>query len=55
MFSLSFLEHGRITAEMTEEAVRVMVGYLRGHLPEALPARPAADTAREGSGPVVRR
>jgi AcrR family transcriptional regulator len=39
MFSLSMIEHGRITAEMTEEAIRATVGYLRGHFPEVLPVR----------------
>jgi hypothetical protein len=39
MFSLSVLEHGRITAEMTGEAVRAMVGYLSAHLPAELPLR----------------
>ena len=34
MFSLSMLEHGTITAEMTAEAICATVGYLRGHIPE---------------------
>jgi AcrR family transcriptional regulator len=37
MFSLSMLEHGAITASMTEEAVSAVVGYLRAHFPETLP------------------
>ena len=39
MFSLSMLEHGAITASMTEEAVSAVVGYLRAHFPETLPHR----------------
>ena len=39
MFSLSMLEHGRITAQMTDEASRAMVGYLRSHIPDVLPLR----------------
>jgi AcrR family transcriptional regulator len=39
MFSLSMLEHGAITAEMTEEAIRAVVGYLRSHFPATLPRR----------------
>ena len=39
MFSLSMLEHGAITDEMTEEAVRAVVGYLLAHFPAALPRR----------------
>jgi AcrR family transcriptional regulator len=41
MFALSILEHGRITEEMTEEAVRGMAGYLRTHIPGRLPERDA--------------
>jgi AcrR family transcriptional regulator len=37
MFSLSFLEHGVITAQMAAEARRATVGYLRNYLPERLP------------------
>jgi AcrR family transcriptional regulator len=39
MFSLSMLEHGAITAHMTEEAINGVVGYLRTHFPAALPRR----------------
>jgi AcrR family transcriptional regulator len=39
MFSLSMLEHGAITASMTDEAVRAVVGYLRAHFPQTLPRR----------------
>ncbi len=39
MFSLSMLEHGAITDDMTEEAVRAVVGYLLAHFPAALPRR----------------
>ncbi len=42
MFSLSMLEHGAIKPEMTTEAVRAVVGYLRGHFPATLPARRSA-------------
>lgn len=39
MFSLSVLEHGRITPEMTKEASRAMCGYLSCYLPQTLPPR----------------
>jgi hypothetical protein len=39
MFSLSMLEHGAITASMTDEAVRAVVGYLHAHFPQTLPRR----------------
>ncbi len=39
MFSLSMLEHGSITAHMTEEAICAVVGYLRTHFPATLPRR----------------
>jgi len=39
MFSLSMLEHGAITHDMTEEAVRAVIGYLRAHFPASLPRR----------------
>jgi AcrR family transcriptional regulator len=39
MFGLSMLEHGEITPQMTEEAVRGVVGYLRTHLPARLTKR----------------
>ena len=39
MFSLSVLEHGRITREMTDEAIGAVSAYLRTHLPAALPRR----------------
>lgn len=42
MFSLSILEHGRITGEMSAEAVRAMVGYLGSYYPAVLPLRPDA-------------
>lgn len=42
MFTLSVLEHGKMTAEMTAEAVRASIGYLRAHVPETLERRPAA-------------
>jgi AcrR family transcriptional regulator len=45
MFSLSMLEHQTITPEMTEEAVRAMVGYLRSHIPDVLPLRSRAERA----------
>jgi AcrR family transcriptional regulator len=43
MFSLSILEHGRITRRMATEAQRATVGYLRNFLPQRLPRthRPA--------------
>jgi AcrR family transcriptional regulator len=44
MFSLSILEHGRITGEMAAEAVRAMVGYLGGYYPAVLPLRPDVGT-----------
>jgi len=47
MFGLSMLEHGAITPQMTEEAVRGVVGYLRAHLPDKLSTR--------GRGPARRR
>lgn len=47
MFGLSMLEHGAITPQMTEEAVRGVVGYLRAHLPDKLP--------KCGRGPARRR
>jgi AcrR family transcriptional regulator len=37
MFSLSVLEHGKITADMAEEATRAMCAYLRCYVPEELP------------------
>ena len=37
MFSLSMLEHGSITPQMTEEAIRAVTGYLKAHLPASLP------------------
>jgi len=40
MFSLSMLEHGAIKPEMTEEAIRAVIGYLRAHFPATLPPRP---------------
>jgi len=39
MFSLSMLEHGAITPQMTGEAIRGVVGYLRSHFPATLPPR----------------
>ncbi len=39
MFSLSVLEHGRITSEMTGEAVRAVTAYLGTQLPSSLPRR----------------
>jgi AcrR family transcriptional regulator len=45
MFSLSMLEHQAITQEMTEEAVRATVGYLRSHIPDVLPERSRAGRA----------
>ena len=45
MFSLSMLEHGAITADMTEEAIRAVVGYLRAHFPATLPRRARATAA----------
>lgn len=39
MFGLSVLERGEITREMSEEAVRAAVAYLRIYLPEKLPRR----------------
>jgi len=39
MFSLSMLEHGAITPEMTSEAIRAVTGYLRAHFPARLPLR----------------
>ncbi len=41
-FSLSMHEHGTIRPEMTVEAIRAVVGYLRGHFPATLPARRSA-------------
>ncbi|HET9389918.1 MAG TPA: helix-turn-helix domain-containing protein [Steroidobacteraceae bacterium] len=46
MFSLSMLEHGCITAQMTEEAIRGVTGYLRSHLATRLPRRAATALAR---------
>jgi AcrR family transcriptional regulator len=46
MFSLSTLEHGRITEEMTAEAVRAMVGYLGSYYPAHLPPRPNPAASR---------
>lgn len=46
MFCLSMLEHGTITEEMAEEAIRATVGYLRSHLPEVLPRRARRSAAR---------
>ena len=42
MFSLSMLEHGSITPQMIEEAIRGVTGYLRAHLPASLPRRTSA-------------
>jgi AcrR family transcriptional regulator len=42
MFSLSMLEHGSITPQMTEEAIRAVTAYLGTHIPVALPKRAAA-------------
>jgi AcrR family transcriptional regulator len=39
MFGLSVLENGEITPEMSEEATRAAVAYLRLYLPEKLPRR----------------
>lgn len=39
MFSLSMLEHGHITDEMREEAVRASIAYLECYLPKRLPRR----------------
>lgn len=39
MFSLSMLEHGAITMNMTHEAISAVTGYLRAHFPAALPRR----------------
>ena len=41
MFSLSVLEHGAITTQMTEEAVGAVSAYLRTHFPALLPRRRA--------------
>jgi hypothetical protein len=41
MFSLSMLEHGSITPQMTEEAILAVTAYLGTHLPAALPRRAA--------------
>jgi AcrR family transcriptional regulator len=41
MFSLSMLEHGSITPQMTEEAIRAVTAYLGTHIPPALPKRAA--------------
>lgn len=46
MFSLSMLEHGCITAQMTEEAIRGVTGYLRSHLATRLPRRAATAPER---------
>jgi hypothetical protein len=43
MFSLSMLEHGSITPQMTEEAIRAVTGYLKTHLPASLPRRETAN------------
>lgn len=37
MFSLSMLEHGYITDEMRDEAVRASIAYLECYLPQRLP------------------
>lgn len=37
MFSLSMLEHGHITDEMRDEAVRASIAYLECYLPKRLP------------------
>ena len=37
MFSLSVIEHGKITPNMLEEARRAGIGYLRMYLPPVLP------------------
>ena len=39
MFSLSVLEHGKITREMTNEAIGAVSAYLGTHLPAVLPRR----------------
>jgi AcrR family transcriptional regulator len=39
MFCLSMVEHGRITRDYTDEAIRAAVGYLGSYLPEKLPRR----------------
>jgi AcrR family transcriptional regulator len=46
MFGLSMLEHGAITPQMTDEAVRGVVGYLRAYLPDKLPKRGAGRPRR---------
>jgi hypothetical protein len=37
MFSLSMLEHGSITPQMTEEAILAVTAYLGTHIPAVLP------------------
>ncbi|MEL6347982.1 MAG: hypothetical protein AAFV53_33050 [Myxococcota bacterium] len=34
IWSMSIVEHGTITDEMSREAQRALIAYLRGHLPE---------------------
>lgn len=48
MFSLSMLEHGSITPQMTREAIRGVTGYLKAHLPPSLPRR-ARGSGRAGA------
>jgi AcrR family transcriptional regulator len=52
LFTLSMLEHARITPGMAREAVLASTGYLRMHFPDALPRRnevPAAKAVRGGA------
>jgi AcrR family transcriptional regulator len=55
MFCLSFIDHGRITEEMTAEATRAAVAYLRLYIPEKLPRRRAAASSRPGARRILAR
>ena len=54
MFSLSMLERGSITQQMTGEAIRAVTGYLGTHLPAALPRR-ASRTGKSVGGTAAGR
>jgi len=51
MFSLSMLEHGAITAAMTEEAIAAVVGYLRTHFAASMRRRGYRAVRNRGRAP----
>lgn len=55
IWTLSFLEHGRLTPAFTEEAHRASVAYCRLYLPEHVELREAHVAALAAGAPVVLR